>query len=435
MSDYLAWLDAHVNLETGVGSAPGGSRPPERALAQFQQLCTMLGSPQTSFPAILVGGTVGKTSTTMLASGLLHSFGLSTGTYTSPHLIRPNERIRWNGGPIPDFDFDEQLRAIANVEPFLDERPSWFEVMTAAAFQYFSEVAANVAVVEVGLGGAWDATTLVDAHVVTLTNIGIDHTEYFGDTYQDIADAEAGIIQPQATVVCGETDTELVERMRTRPHREWWQFGSEFDLVADEVAVGGRLVHIVTPEGDYPDLFLSLHGVHQGRNAAVALASIEAFLGRPLERELVEEVFGTARVAGRMEVAGHHPLVVLDGAHNLPGALALGEALGDAFPSARRRWVVGLLREKDPREMLEALGVEADDAVYATAPPSPRAHDAAVVAEAARALGVEDLMTVENPVVATQRAIADADPEDLVIVTGSLYLLGPVRGALVSGAV
>ena len=435
MSDLRSWLEGHINLESGVGRSTAGARPPERALADFAALLTLLGEPQTAFPSILVGGTVGKTSTTLLTSALLAGAGLSTGTYTSPHLVRPNERIRWNGEPIPEFDLDEQLRAIVNVEPFLEMPPSWFEIMTASAFQYFSEVAVNVGVIEVGLGGEWDATTLVGPEIVTLTNIGIDHTEYFGSTHAEIADAEAGIITPESRVVSGEPDSELVTRMRQRPHAEWWQFGIEYDLVSDEVAVGGRLVHIVTPEGDYPDLFLSLHGHHQGRNAAIALATAEAFFGRPIEREIVEEVFANARVAGRMEVVGHHPLVVLDGAHNVPGAMALHEAVTDAFPAAQRRWVIGLLREKDPTEMLDALGVDSDDIVYATRADSPRSLDAEAVAAAARGLGCDEVVTTDNAVVAAKRAIADADPQDLVIVAGSLYLLGPIRSALVSGAV
>lgn len=426
MTDLRAWLDGHIGREPQTG---------ERTRAGFHALCTLLGDPQDAFPAILVGGTVGKTSTTMLTSALLYAVGLSTGTFTSPHLERVNERIRWNGKPIADVDLDARLRQIADIEPYLPESPSWFEIVTAAALAEFSDVAVQVGVIEVGLGGAGDATACVRSEVVTLTNIGIDHTANFGSTYEDIAMAESGIITEDARVVCGEPDPDLVALMRQRPHAQWWQFGEEFDLISDEIAVGGRVVHITTPEGDYPDVFLGLHGRHQGRNATVALATAEAFLGRPIERDIVEEVFATARVPGRLEVLGHQPLVVLDAAHNLPGAHALAEALDDTFPDAPRRWVLGFLQQKNPIEMLDALDVRTDDVVYVARPVTPRAIDPGEVAAAVRARGIDDVTVIENPAVAAKRAVADADPEDLVIVTGSLYLLGAARPALVSGAV
>lgn len=429
------WLATHLDMETGVGVPVGAPKPPERALEDFGKLCALLGDPQTQFPAALVAGTVGKTSTSLLTSALLAGTGLSVGTYTSPHLVRSNERIRWNGEPIADVALDDLLTRVAAVEPFLPGPPSWFEIMTAAAFQYFADIAVNLAVVEVGLGGQWDATRLATTPVVAMTNIGIDHTEYFGTTLRSIAAAEAEVITGDAMVVCGETDPELVDILRARPHGQWWQFGEDFDLVDDQLAVGGRVVHVVTPEADYPELFVSLHGPHQGRNVAVALATAQAMFGRPLETEMVAEVLGHARVAGRLEVVSHHPLVVLDGAHNLPGASALADAVEETFSADRRIWVIGLLREKDPDAMLEALGVEPDDMVIATRPASPRALDPAGVADAARRRGVSEVETIEDPVTAAREAAEIATRDDLVVVTGSLYLIGAVRPALVSGAV
>ncbi|MFZ4515074.1 MAG: bifunctional folylpolyglutamate synthase/dihydrofolate synthase [Acidimicrobiia bacterium] len=429
------WLAGHLDMETGVGVPVGAPTPPERALEQFAQLCALLGDPQDQFPAALIAGTVGKTSTSMLTSALLAGTGLSIGTYTSPHLVRSNERIRWNGEAISDAALDDVLSRVAAVEAFLPGPPSWFEIMTAVAFQYFADIAVEIGVVEVGLGGKWDATRVARTEVVAMTNIGIDHTEYFGTTLEAIAAAEAEVITPDAAVVCGETDADLLDVLRNRPHGDWWQFGEQFDLVDDQIAVGGRMLHVVTPEADYPELFVSLHGPHQGRNVAVALATAEAMLGRPVEAEIVTEVLGHARVPGRLEVVQQQPLVVIDGAHNLPGATALAEALDETFMFDQRVIVVGLLREKDPDEMLEALGVGPDDVVICTRPATPRAHEPEVVAAAAERLEAKEVEVIEDPVRAVRYAVEGADDDALVVVTGSLYLIGAVRPALISGLI
>jgi dihydrofolate synthase/folylpolyglutamate synthase len=430
--DGLAWLDAHVNLEalnTPVGETRRAAHP---TLDRIRALTDLFGSPQLDQPVIHVTGTNGKTSVARLTTDLLVEQGLSVGTYTSPHLERVHERISWNGAPIDDDALDALLGLVAGLEPHLDTPPSYFEILTAVALRYFADIAVDVAVIEVGLGGTWDATNIVDAQVAVVTNVSVDHVEYIGPTRADIATEKAGIVESGSTLVLGETDTELVPLFEGRGPSETLLRDRDFGVTENRLAHGGRLVSIFRPWGRSSDLLLSLHGAHQADNAAVALTAAEAFLGRQLDPDLVAGVFGRARSPGRLEVVGHQPLVLLDGAHNVAGAHALREALAEEFPSSPRTFVVGLLREKDPTEMLAALGVSEAARLICARPPSPRALDPHDVAEAAVDLGVErDRIDVVDPVPeAVALAVAGADPDTQVVVTGSLYVVGAARSVL-----
>ena len=262
------------------------------------------------------------------------------GTYTSPNLARVNERLARNGEPIDDQELAEVLGALAVLEPLLPERTTRFELLTAAAFRWFADSPVDVAVIEVGLGGRWDATNVVEPDVAVITNVSYDHVEILGPTLVDIATEKAGIIKPGCRVVVGETDPELLEVFTAaadeRGAAETWVRGVEFDCVASRVAVGGRLLDLRTPGARYPEVFLSLHGAHQGDNAACAVAAAEAFFGAPLAPEVVEARPGLgarARVAWRS--SGRAPVIVLDGAHNVAGAQALARALVAEFAAGR----------------------------------------------------------------------------------------------------
>ena len=432
-ADTRVWLDAHVNLESLGVPVDVTRRAAHPTLDRMEALAALLGSPQLEYPSIHLTGTNGKTSVTRLAASLLVANGLSVGSYTSPHLERVNERIGWNSEEISDDELAALLVLIAEIEPHLPATLSYFEILTGAALRYFADVAVDAAVVEVGLGGRWDATNVVAGNVAVITNVSIDHVEYLGPTREGIAEEKAGIVEPGATLVLGETAPELAPIFEACDAGAIWLRDREFGVSANDLAHGGRLVSIFTPGGSYPEVFLSLHGAHQADNAAAALAAAEAFLGRALDDEVVAEVFGQARSPGRLEVVGHQPLVLLDGAHNVAGATALRSALAEEFPSSPRTLVIGLLREKDPDEMLEALGAVHAARVICCRAPSPRARPPEEVAAAAVEIGLERdrVEVVDDVAEAVARAIAATGADEQVVVTGSLYVVGAARGALV----
>jgi dihydrofolate synthase/folylpolyglutamate synthase len=427
------WLDAHMNLEA-LGVPNGKTRRTTMpTLARIEALTALLGSPQAEFPAIHITGTNGKTSVTRMVGALLRSTGLSTGTYTSPHLERVNERMTWEGEPIGDEELTALLALVAAVEPHLDELPSWFEIVTAVALRWFADVAVEVAVVEVGLGGRWDATNVVDGRVAVVSNVDLDHVDFLGPTRADIAAEKAGIVKPGCELVLGETDPDLeLLFLERRPDRVFRR-GVDFGVLDSRRALGGRVLDLYTPGTTYRDIFLPLHGAHQADNAALALMAVQAFLDGPPSQEVVLDAFAAVRTPGRLEVVGHQPLVLLDGAHNVAGAHALLRALREEFPDGPRTLVVGFLQEKDPTEMLEALGVHDAQRIVCCAPPSPRARDPREVAEAAYDLGVppEAVTVIDDVHEAVDDAIEEAGEDGQVVVTGSLYLVGAARAALV----
>ncbi|MGZ8753016.1 MAG: bifunctional folylpolyglutamate synthase/dihydrofolate synthase [Acidimicrobiia bacterium] len=436
--DARAWLDAHVNLETGVGVSAGPSRRATApTLDRIRALVELLGSPQLSYQVVHVTGTNGKTSVARMTASLLAATGLSVGSFTSPHLRTVNERISWNGEPISDAELDALLSLVAELEPALAERgldrPSWFEILTAVALTWFADIAVDVAVVEVGLGGTWDSTNVVDAAVAVVTNVSIDHVEYLGPTRADIASEKAGIIEPGATLVLGETDPELVPIFAGRDPERIMLRGRDFEVVTDRVAHGGRLVDFRTPGASYDELLVPLHGAYQAVNASTALTAAECFIGRPLDSDVVEAACRTFSSPGRLEVVGHQPLVLLDGAHNVAGAHALVDALAEEFPEAARTLVVGLLREKNPHEMLAALAAVGAAQVVCCRAPSPRALDPGAIAAAAIDLGVDPRRVHVAELVSEglARSLAVTPPEGEVVVTGSLYVVGAARSVLV----
>jgi dihydrofolate synthase/folylpolyglutamate synthase len=427
-----AWLDAHVNLETGVGTP----RTRERGAPTLERIGTLLqylGSPQLEYPAIHLTGTNGKTTTTRIVTQLLASAGYIAGAYTSPHLQRVNERIVRNDEPITDDELDEQLRVVALVEHEIGVDPSYFEVLTGAGLRWFADVAVDVAVLEVGLGGTWDATNVVDGDVAVVTNVSIDHTQYLGTTVAQIASEKAGIVKEKSILVLGESDPDLAELFTDRHPARVLRRDADFGVVGSATAVGGRVVDLYTQHARYTDVFVPLHGAHQADNAAIALAAAEAFAGGPLDDDAVREGFAAASSPGRLEVVGRHPLVLLDGAHNVAGAHALRAALADEFVPAPRTLVVGMLRERDAAEMLAAFGLDEVELLVCAPPPNPRALAPAEIAEAARRLGfpAERIEVVDAVAEAVSTALLATPTEGEIIITGSLYFVGAARGLLV----
>jgi dihydrofolate synthase/folylpolyglutamate synthase len=428
------WLSAHINLEAGIGRPVSVRRATAPTLERIRGLLDLLGSPEREFAAVHITGTNGKGSTSRMVSALLESLGLSVGRYMSPNLERINDRFAWNDELISDDDLDDLLRVIALVEPSLPEPLSYFEILTAAAFRWFADLAIDVAVVEVGLGGTWDATNVIDGKVAVITNVAIDHVEYLGTTREEIAAEKGGIVKCGSTLVLGETDPDLEPFFLAREPARVLRRDRDFAVLAQSLALGGRVVDLSSPLGSYPDVYLPLHGRHQADNAAVALAAAEAFDGTALPATIVADGFASVRSPGRLEVVGRHPLVLLDGAHNVAGASALRAALDEEFAASSRTLVVGLLQEKEPHEMLTALGLDDATQLVCCRPPSPRALDPAVVAQAAEDLGFAAArIEVADSVREAIGVALLVTPEDgQLVVAGSLYTVGAARSVFVT---
>ena len=421
LPESLAWLDQHINLEARAGRIEGLS------LERMRRLVDVLGDPQKAYPVIHLTGTNGKGSTARLITALLVEAGLTVGTYTSPHLQRINERISRCGEPISDDELADVLSDLEQLEPLVGEKCSYFELLTAAGLRWFADVAVDVAVVEVGLLGRYDATNVCDGTVAVVTNVGQDHTDFTGDWRARVAEEKAGIVKPGSTLVLGVTDEALTPIFYRAGAAEVWERDREFACDVNELAVGGRLLDLRTPQQTLSEVYLSLHGAHQGDNAACALSAAEAFFSQPLDEDVVVQAFGSISMPGRFEIVGREPLVVLDGAHNPESAAAAAETLRDDFmQEGRRIIVIGMLQPRDPTSILEALDVDDSTLVIACLADSPRAIGIAEVAAAARALGAD---AIEEPDVgrAVDRARRLAEPEDAVLITGSLYVVGSAR--------
>ncbi|HEV3281178.1 MAG TPA: folylpolyglutamate synthase/dihydrofolate synthase family protein [Acidimicrobiales bacterium] len=429
----LTWLDGHIDFESTM--------PSRRALPtldRMRALMELLGNPEDAYPSVHITGTNGKGSTAAMATALFGARGLTVGTYTSPNLSRVNERISRNGEAIDDDALIELLESLARLEQLMTERPTRFELLTAAAFAWFADEAVDVAVVEVGLGGRWDCTNVIQSDVAVLTNVSFDHTEVLGPTLEDIARDKSGIFKAGSRVVIGESDptlvAQLVQAATEAGAAETWVRGRDFACSSNRMAVGGRLLDIRTPAARYGELLLPLHGAHQGENASCALAAIEAFFGAPLGDQLVAQAFSEVRVPGRLEVIGRHPLVVVDGAHNVAGMIVLARSLVEEFEVVgETEAVVGMLGGRDPTAMLDALLTAGVRSVVACAPRSPRALPADAVAGAASRLGMAVSVATE-PGNAAALAVGRAGPDDRVVVCGSLYVVADARRLLVRDA-
>lgn len=434
LPDLLGWLDGHVNLEA---SMPGRAGAP--TLERIRAICHVLGDPERAYPVIHVTGTNGKGSTVRMATELLRTKGLKVGTYTSPNLERVNERICIDAEPIADEDFAEVLDSLRRIEETLRGPATRFELLTAAGFMAFADAAVEVAVVEVGLGGLWDATNVVDPLVAAVTNVSYDHVEILGPTLEDISREKAGILKPGCRPVLGETSERLLAIFEDAASRvgtlEPWLRDRDFACERNRVAMGGRLVDLAVPGARYEDVFLSLHGSHQGENAACALAAVTGFFEDAPSASIVHEALGSLRIPGRMEIMDRSPLTLLDGAHNVAGMEALAGSISEELlVQGPKVAVVGMLGGRDPSAMLGALGHCGLSRVVACEPPSPRRIPAAEVAEAGASLGME-VEASPGVSAAIDRARDLAGADGMVLVTGSLYVVAEARKVLsASGA-
>lgn len=334
----------------------------ERSLDRILAMCDALGSPQLSYPTIHIAGTNGKTTTARMIDALCRELGYRTGRFTSPHLESFLERISINGLPIPAEGMIATYNDIALYLDLVDSRQphpvSFFEAMTALAFVAFAEFPVDVAIIEAGMGGEWDATNVVQSQVSVITPIGLDHQEYLGETIEEIALTKSGIIKPQSHVVMAAQPVEaakvLTARVLERAAIAYRQ-GIEFSVAKRDLAVGGQLVSINGIFGAYDEIFIPLYGAHQATNAAVALAAVEAFAGVKIDDEVVLRAFGSVDSPGRMEVLYRDPTVIVDAAHNPHGAHALADTLATEFDFESIFGVVAILGDKDVSGVLHEL--------------------------------------------------------------------------------
>ncbi|MEJ2853628.1 MULTISPECIES: bifunctional tetrahydrofolate synthase/dihydrofolate synthase [unclassified Saccharothrix] len=413
---------------------------------RIKALAEILGDPQTSYPVIHIGGTNGKTSTSRMVDALLTRVGLRTGRYTSPHLQLVTERINVDNAPISPERYVEVYRDIEPYIGIVDSRSevpmSKFEVLTGMAFAAFADAPVDAAVIEVGMGGRWDATNIADGKIAVLCPIGLDHTDYLGDSLEGIAEEKAGIIKPGAVALLAEQDP-AVERVLLRRVAEVdatvARQGSEFAVLQRDVAVGGQVLRLQGLGGVYDEIFLPLHGAHQAANAALALAAVEAFFGagadRQLDIEAVREAFATVASPGRLERVRSAPTVLVDAAHNPHGAKALARALDEEFGFRKLVAVVGVMDDKDAVGILSELEPVVNEIVL-TANSSPRAMDPDLLAGVAIPIFGEDRMVVQPHLVdAIEEAVRLAEEDDDggvvsgggVVVTGSVVTAGEAR--------
>ncbi len=424
--EAVAYLDAHI----GMGMQPG--------LERIRGLMELMGDPQRSYPVIHITGTNGKTSTARMATALLVAHGLRVGTFISPHLERIEERFSLDGEPASREEF---AQAVADIAPFVDlyeERngPSvtYFELTAALAFSFFAANAVDVAVVEVGLGGRLDATNVVDGRVAVVTGISLEHTAWLGDSIEEIAVEKLAIAKESSVLVTGPLPEEAQPLAVARAaelgitHR---RFGAEFHPEFVTMGVGGWAGSVSGVYETYDDLFVPLHGRHQFDNLAIAVAAVEELTGRPLDPEAVREGAAASMSPGRLEVMGHHPLILLDGAHNAQACERLSESLHTEFPSISWVLVIGVMGDKNLEAMLASFGGLVS-AVVATAVDYERAVPAAGVAATARTVLDVPVATADTVPAALAEARRLAGDHGAVLVTGSLYVVGEARTALTS---
>lgn len=428
-------------------------------------LMELLGSPQRAYPCIHVAGTNGKTSVTRMIDALLTALHRRTGRTTSPHLQSAVERIAIDGQPISPAKYVE---IYSEIEPFVelvDKRSqeqggpamSKFEVLVAMAFVAFADAPVDIAVVEVGLGGRWDATNIIDAPVAVITPIGIDHVEFLGPDLASIANEKAGIIKrhkldamtgeagPDTVAVIAQQAPEAMEvllRQTMEADAAVAREGSEFSVLSRQVAVGGQVLELQGLGGVYPEIFLPLHGEHQAHNAAVALAAVEAFFGAGSDRQLdidaIRAGFASVIVPGRLERVRSAPAVFLDAAHNPHGAAALADTLQSEFDFRRLVGVISVMADKDVPGILAALE-PAFDEIVVTHNGSPRALETDALAGIALELFGEDrvvvaptlLDAIETATAMVEEAAEDGGAEGFsgtgIVITGSVVTAGAAR--------
>ncbi|QES54684.1 dihydrofolate synthase [Streptomyces venezuelae] len=423
----------------------------EPSVSRIAALMDVLGEPQRAYPSIHVTGTNGKTSTARMIEALLNAFELRTGRYTSPHVQSITERISLDGAPITAERFVETYHDIKPYVEMVDAseeyRLSFFEVLTGMAYAAFADAPVDVAVVEVGMGGSWDATNVIDASVAVVTPISLDHTDRLGSTPGEIAVEKGGIVKQDATVILAQQPVDAAQvllKKAVEVDATVAREGMEFGVVSREVAVGGQQLTLRGVGGEYEGIFLPLYGAHMAHNAAVALAAVEAFFGigqehaRVLDVDTVRKAFASVSSPGRMEVVRRSPTVVLDAAHNPAGAAATAEAVTESFGFSRLIGVVAASEGKDVRGVLEAF-----EPIFAEVVVTENSSHRSMGADELAAVAVEvfgtDRVQVEPRLDdALEAAITLAEEEAEyggagVLVTGSVITVGEARLLLKRG--
>ncbi len=423
----LEFLDRHINLERSKKRRlPVAGQTEALSLEPMRKLLEVVGNPHETFRSIHVTGTNGKGSVSAIAASLIEARDLSVGLYSSPHFVSINERVVANGQPISDESFAAIVTLLASVEEMIDVPLSWFELMTALAFIYFSEQAVDVAVVEVGMLGRYDATNVITSDVAVITNVGKDHTDGSPGWRRKVAAEKAGICKPTSHIILGSDMGDCADEFTKVAASELWQQGDDFILASNQLSVGGRVLDITTPGQNYEELFVPLHGHYQGVNVATAVAAVEAFFSAAAPQELVEHGLSEVHVTGRMQALESEPLLIVDSAHNKDALEALTAAMVETFPRVGS-WVlvIGLLQGRDVIEQLQALDIGSYDGVICCEPDSPRALSANELAAAVQTFGI-DAEVVRSPIEAVGRAKAVVGDNDLVLVTGSAYVVGEI---------
>ena len=423
------------------------ARWPENRIAptleRISALVDMLGSPQLTYPTIHIGGTNGKTTTSRMVDSLLFEMGLRTGRFTSPHLESYLERICINGQPI---DAKEMIFSFNDISPYLDlmdtkfDNPiSFFEAITALAFAAFAEHPIDVGVIEVGMGGQWDATNVVDADVSVIMPIGLDHMEYLGNTIAEIATTKAGIIKEQGFVVLAQQEPEAAVELLRRAAEvgaDVAREGLEYSIDSRAVAVGGQLISITGLRGHYDDIFLPLHGKHQASNAAAALIAVEAFFGeQDLDIDAVRAGFANVTSPGRCEIIHRDPTIILDAAHNPHGAKAIAETIQSEFTFDDVTGIVALMADKDALGILQALEPIMNQIIVTTNSAARSMPVSDLEALATQVFGADRVFAQPTLADAIEKAIKDSvrplSEESLaILITGSVVTVGEARTAV-----
>jgi dihydrofolate synthase/folylpolyglutamate synthase len=416
----------------------------EPSLVRIAALLDALGSPELSYPTVHIGGTNGKTSTARMVDSLFTELDYRTGRFTSPHLESMLERISIKGEPISPEGFIASYNDIALYLDLIDSRQphpiSFFEAVTALAFVAFAEFPVDLGIIEVGMGGQWDATNVVSSAVSVIMPIGLDHTEYLGDTLEEIAQTKSGIIKPESHVVLAAQEPEvariLMEKIIEKsaiPYRE----GVEFSLLRRDIAVGGQMISIQGIYSQYTDIYLPLYGAHQASNAAVALATAEAFVGMALDEEVVRNAFANVKSPGRLEVLHRDPTVIVDAAHNPHGARALANTLQTEFDFESIFCVLAILGDKDVIGVLKELEPVVDRLVVSQSN-SPRAFEVEkLYAEAIKIFSADRVYKEANLINAITYASEQvtllnqvSEGVSAVVITGSVVTAGEARTKL-----
>lgn len=416
-------------------------------MERISLLADLLGSPQLSYPTIHIAGTNGKTTTTRLIDSLCFELGLRTGRFTSPHLESFLERISINGEPISEAAMIATYKDVAPYFELVDERMShrlsFFEAVTGLAFVAFAEHPVDVGIFECGMGGEWDSTNVIEAKVSVVTPIGLDHTQYLGDTLGAIAATKSGIIKPGAFAVLARQELDPAQvlmrkcaEVEATPIRE----GMEYQVSNRSIAVGGQLLNIKGVYGEYEDLFLPLHGAHQASNAATALAAVEVFAGESkLDEELVRAAFANATSPGRCEVVHRNPTVIIDAAHNPHGAKSLRKTIEDEFDFDSIIGIVAPMGDKDTSGILEEFEAIMTTAIITRNSSHRAAPIEELAAQAKEIFGDQRVLTKDSLESAIDAAISQAKFEVemnenscAVLIAGSVISAGEAR-ALIRG--